>query len=316
MAEVVAHDFDDLGLSQSVANAPARHGIGLRDAVDEDGALLYLFAQAGHGGEFQPIIEQAGVDLVGDDVQVVLHAHIHQSLQLLPIVHHAGGVGGIVENHGLGLGGNGIPQLLSGDFKPGRLLRSHHHRHAAHHADQLNVADPVGGRDNHLIPGIDQSPESHIHTVLGTGGHHHLGRLILHVEVRLHTLAHRLLNAGQTGSGGVAGVILLNGPDTSGLDLVWGVKIRLTSAKSHHVNAVGLHLLGQRVNGHGAGCLHLRGNLGQFFQVNPSVHFICDILYRLSCIYARVNPTDTGYFACYSVLCCKIHRVRLVVFLR
>src|SRR5699024_10212685 len=92
MAQIVAHDFGYLLVCRGVAYAPAGHGVGLGDTVYEYGVFLYVFAQTGEAGEGLSVIHQLVVYLVGYDIEVVLHAHVGQSLELVLSVDHTGGV--------------------------------------------------------------------------------------------------------------------------------------------------------------------------------------------------------------------------------
>src|SRR5699024_821034 len=120
-------------------------------AVNDQRALLDLRADGGQAGELPSIVGQAVVDLVGDHIDVLLHAHFGNGLQLLAAVHHSGGVGGVVEDHALGLGGNGSGELLRGDLEVFGFGGVDHHGHAAHHADQLQIAHPVGSGQDDLV---------------------------------------------------------------------------------------------------------------------------------------------------------------------
>lgn len=62
--------------------------------------------------------DQLAVHLIGDDIEVGLHAHLGNGLQVRPAVNHTGGVGGTVEDEGLGLGGDGLAELLGVRLKP------------------------------------------------------------------------------------------------------------------------------------------------------------------------------------------------------
>ena len=291
MADVVGHHLGDLLVGAGVADAPAGHGVCLGHAVDEDGALLGIGAEGGEAGELPSVIGQAGVDLVGDDVEVGLLAHGGQGLQLLLAVHHAGGVGGVVEHDGLGLGGDGPLQLAGGELEVLGLGGGDHHGHAAHHLDELIVADPVGRGQDHLVAGVDQGPQSQVHQVLGTAAHHHLAGLVLQAVVRLHAAAYRLAQLHRAGGGGVAGHVLLDGGNARRLDLVGGIEVGLTGAEADDVDAVSLHLLEHGVNGHGGGSANLRGDPGQLFQWNLSLVLSNSaLLYASTCKIASPYP--------------------------
>ena len=212
------------------------------------------------------------IDLVGDHVQVVLHAHLGDGLQLAAGVHHSGGVGGVVQDHALGLGGDGCGQLLRGDLEVLRLRSLYHHRHAAYHPDQLDVAHPVGSGQDHLVAGIHQRPQGRIDTGLGAAGHGDLGRLIVHAAVLLQPLTHGLPQLHSARRGSILGVVVLDRLDAGLLDVVRGGEIGLAGAEANHVQAVGPHLLEQGIDGQSGGWLNGQCDLGQLFhtQIPPS----------------------------------------------
>ena len=186
----------------------------------------------------------------------MLHTHPGNGLQLLPAVNHAGGVAGVVEDQGLGFGSNGGGKLLRSHFKPGPLPRRNHHWLAAHHLDHLQVAHPIGSGQYDLVTRVYHSPQSQIDAVLRPGGHHYLGGLVIQPAVLPHPLADRFLQFRGAGGRGIPGQVGGNGPVRRRLDVSRSIEIRLAGTEADHINAFCLHLLGQRVNCHGAGDLY------------------------------------------------------------
>ena len=271
MADVIGHHLGDDVVGAGVTDAPAGHGVCLGYAVDQDGALLGVGAEGGEAGEGAAVVGQAGVDLVGNHINIRLSTHSGDGLQLLSVVHHAGWVGGIVEQNGLGPGGDGGRELFRCQLEVLCLGGGHHHRHAAHHLDELNVAHPVGRRQNDLVTGVDHCPQSQVDQVLGAAAHHHLAGLVLQSVVGLHAAAHRLTQLHRAGCGGIAGDVLLNGRNAGCLDVVGGVEVGLPRSEADHIHTVGLHLLEHGVDSHGGGGLYGRCNPGQLFHWNRSL---------------------------------------------
>ncbi len=100
------HVADDAGGAQGIPHTPAGHGVGLGEGVDHNGPLPHP-GQHGHAEGLVAVIDQLPVDLVGDDPQIVAHDDARQPLQGLPSRDAAGRVGRRVDDHGLGLFGNG-----------------------------------------------------------------------------------------------------------------------------------------------------------------------------------------------------------------
>ena len=272
VAQIVADQLGDVGGGGHIADAPAGHGIGLGDTVDQQGALLDLGADGGQADKLLVVIDEVVIDLVGDHIQVILHTHLGDGLQLTAGVHHAGGVGGIVQDHALGFGGDGGSQLFRSDLEVLRLRGLHHHRHAAHHPDQFDVTHPVGSGQDHLVAGIHQRPQGRIDTGLGAAGHGDLRRLIVHAAVLLQPLTYGLTQLHGACGGSVFGIVVLDRLDAGLFDVVGGGEIRLTGAEADHIQAISTHLLKHRIDGQSGGRLNGQCDLGQLFhtQMPPS----------------------------------------------
>ena len=208
MTQVVADHFGDGSGGGYIADAPAGHGVRLGHTVYQQGPLLNLGTDGRQAGKLPVVIGQAVVDLIRDHIDILLHTDLGNGLQLLAAVHHTGGVGGVVQNHALGLGGNSGSELLGGDLEVLSLGGLHHHGHAAHHLNELDVADPVGRGQDDLVSGVDQGAQRGVHAGLGAVGGGDLGGLVLHAAVLLQTLAHRLAHFHSACGGSVLGVVV------------------------------------------------------------------------------------------------------------
>ena len=101
MAQIVADQLGDVCGGGHIADAPAGHGIGLGNTIDQQGAFLDLRADGGKADELLSIIHQMIIDLVADHVNILFYADLGDLLQLLAAcTSWPGGVGGVVENHG------------------------------------------------------------------------------------------------------------------------------------------------------------------------------------------------------------------------
>ena len=179
-----------------------------------------------------------------------------------PAVNHTGGVGGTVEDEGLGLGGDGLAELLGGQVEAGGLGGLHHHRDAASHLNQLVIAHPVGRGEDDLVPWVQEGLQGHIENGLAAPADHNLLGGIVQPPVLLQPLAHRLAQGQGAGGGGVFGLVVLNGTDAGLLDVLRGGEIRLSHAEADDVDALGAHFLKLRVDGHGGGCPDRLGKCG------------------------------------------------------
>ena len=117
MAQVVADDLGDGGGGGHIADPPAGHGVGLGHAVDDQGALLDLGADGGQAGELPVRHRPDGSKSRRRSHRCPSPRTPWQWPQLLAVIHHAGGVGGVVQDHALGFGGDGGGELLGGDLE-------------------------------------------------------------------------------------------------------------------------------------------------------------------------------------------------------
>ena len=193
-------------------------------------------------------------------------AHVRQGLELAGVIDHAGGIGGVIEDDGFGLGGDGLLQLFGGDLEVLFLRGWKHDWDPAHDADQLIVTHPGGGGEDHLVPRVHQGPERQVDHMLGTAGDHHLGGGVVHAAVGFHTVTGGLLELHHAGGGGVAGKIIPDGLVGGLLDMVRGIEIGFTRGKANHVLPLRLHLLVEAVNGHGGGGAYASGDPGKLFH--------------------------------------------------
>ena len=152
----LGHAVDDLGRPGGETDPPAGHRIGLGHAVDDDGLLLDVFAERGEARELEVVVDEAGVDLVGDDVDVLALDDLGQRQQLFLRVGAAGRVGGVIEDDGLGRRRDRGLERLGGQQEPVLLPRPDDDGLALGQGDALGVGHPIGGRHDDLFALVDQ----------------------------------------------------------------------------------------------------------------------------------------------------------------
>ena len=138
------------------ADAPARHRVRLGDAVDDDRMILHPLADLRHGEVLYAVVDELGIDLVGEHPNARLFAHRGQGADLRLGVHRARGVGGRVEDEHLRLGGDRLFEVFGGDLEVVLLVPLDEHARAAAHLDHFGVGQPVRGRDDDLVPLLDE----------------------------------------------------------------------------------------------------------------------------------------------------------------
>ena len=221
---------------------PARHGERLGQAVDRQRAITKTLVQRGEGDEPSVAVDEVLVDFVGKDQQVGLEDHFGQGSQLIGRVGHARRIGRRVEHQQFRIARCGA-ELIGRDLKAALGAGVEENRLAAGELDHLRIADPVGGRDQDLVAGIDEDLAGVVKGVLAAEGHDHLvggGGDVVHVgHLRGDGLAERLGLLGD-----VLGVAGVEGGLGGVLDELGGVEVRFAGGEADHIDAIGLHLLG------------------------------------------------------------------------
>ena len=253
MALEGGHGLDDVLRASGIADAPAGHGVGLGDAVDDDGLGLHIVAQGGEADVVLAVVDQLLVDLVGDDVETGLHSQLCDLHQLAAGIDAAVGVGGAVEDDGLGLFVDVGAQHLGGDDEVVLLAAVHHHRHAAGHAHHLGVAQPAGGGQQHLVAGVDQRAQGGEDHLLCAVGDDDLGGIVGHAVVAEEFIADLCAQIHGSGHSRVARDARVDGEFARVVDVLRGAEVRLAGAKGDHVHALGAQLLGLCVDCQGNG---------------------------------------------------------------
>ena len=160
------------------ADPPARHRVGLGDAVEDDALLARGRARAWRiERELVRAVGQVLVDLVGDHPHAALDGPLADRLGLGRRVHRAGRVVGADEQDRLGAVGVRRFELVDGDLEVGLVVGVDHHRRAVGERDRLGVGGPVRRRADHLVARVAEHGERREHGVLAAVGDEHLPAL-------------------------------------------------------------------------------------------------------------------------------------------
>src|SRR5262245_41508041 len=84
--------------------------------------------------------------------------------------------------------------------------------------------------------------------MLASAGYNDLGGFVFQAVFRLEFVRNSLPQLRDSARGSVLSEPLIQGFDRRILDVLWRIKVRLSRSKTNHVQALGLHLLGLRVN--------------------------------------------------------------------
>ena len=137
------------GITQSCTG----HRVGLGETVDDDGSFLHAGEGSdGYEGLAGPV--QLSVHFVGDAEDVVLDADLGQSLQIVVVRNAAGGVGGEVDQHQLGLRGDGCSDRFGIEHEAVFFEDLYPYGLAAQHDDHAVVCCVAGVGDDDFIADI------------------------------------------------------------------------------------------------------------------------------------------------------------------
>ena len=198
-------------------------------------------------------VDQLFVDLIGHDVEVVLHGQVRQLLKLLARPHAAVGVGGRVEDKGLGARGDELFKIRHRGQKVLAFRAVQKDRHAPGHADHLRVAHPAGPVNDDLVAGVQNGLKGIVERMLGAVGDDDLVHAVDKAVIRLKPRGDGAAQLQRARHGRVAGHAQVHGFLHGFADGGGGFKIRLARGKADHVYALAAQLLGPGVHGQGGG---------------------------------------------------------------
>ena len=155
------------------------------------------------------LVAEGGVDIVGDDDEIVLDGDLRDLLHGLHREAAAGGIAGGVNDQGLGPLGNQALQTLHADLKVLLLVGGQLHRNAAGQLHLLGVGGEERGLEDHLVPVVQDGLQGQVHGKAPAGGHKNLRHGDFHVVLFLVEAAYlppQLRISGKVGVLGVAGL--------------------------------------------------------------------------------------------------------------
>ena len=184
------HGGVQLGRRADEADAPAGHGERLGKAVDDHRAR----AQAGQGGDrdVAAAVGQLGVDLVGNDEQVVLFDDGHERLELRARHDAARRVVGIREKQRLRARGDRPFQRLGRQDEAVLLDAAHGDGRAARQLHAGDVGDVAGVGDEDLVPRLADGAHHEVDALARADGDDDVLGRVGGAEALLHLAPHCL----------------------------------------------------------------------------------------------------------------------------
>ena len=226
------------------ADPPAGHRVGLADTGDDDGAVGEAGAEGGERDSLPAVEDELVVDLVGDDREIGSDGHVGEIPQLLRRIDHPGGIARRAEEeHPRGRGKRGAEGLRT-ELEIILEARREDHRPRSGELDELRIAHPVGGRDDHLVPLVEERREDVVERVLGAVGDDNLCRRHRQAGAAGVVGGHRFAEIGDTGRRRVFRPPGVDRRLSGSADVVGGGKVGLTDRQIDDIDPRRGHGLG------------------------------------------------------------------------
>ena len=224
------HRTDEVGVAQGVADSPAGHGIGLGEAVQQDGAVAHS-RQRGETGVYA-VIGQIGVDLVGYYDEIVFFSELGDSSQVFPGHDGSGGIIRIADQQGFGPGRQRRRQLIDRHAELVLAARADAHRLAAGQRDAGLVGNVAGFRHQHFVTGREDGAHGEIQRLADADGDERLAfRIVDHAVIGFNHFGDFLPQFQQAVIRGVGGVAALQAVHAAFPDMPGRDEIRLADAE-------------------------------------------------------------------------------------
>src|SRR5450830_838986 len=282
----LGHPFDELTRAGCIAKAPPGHGVGLGHAVRDDRAFLHPGER--RDGKVLTLEHQARVDLVRQDIEVVLLGHLRDQLQVLARDDAAGGVGWRVDDDKLCARRDQLDKGVTVEAEVLLLKDGEGDRLGTGDVDDRLVDGIRGIRVDSFIAVLEQGHARRVDDVLGPGADQHFFSRDWETTGPADVLRDRLAKVHTTHGGRVVGVVLLDGPDASLLDVLRGIEVGFADLHIDHALALTFQFL---CLGHDEECSLAAGPL-------HTLRYIQHVLYLPPDDSALTRDRAPGYLSC------------------
>ncbi len=247
------HRLDQRRRPGAVADAPARHRVGLGNAVHRQRAVLEVGRHLGHGGELDVAIDQVLVDVVGQHPDVgMAPQHLGQCLELGTRVGRPARVVRRVQHQPARLAGDGALQVGRLQLEARCRRAVDEDRNAAGQQGDVGVGHPVGRRHDHLVTRRDRAHERVEDHLLGAGAHDDLVRCVGQAVLVQELAGNGFLQHRRAAHVRVAGLAVGHGSDCRFLDVLGCLEVGLARGQAEDVPAHRAQLA-RPLAGHGTG---------------------------------------------------------------
>ena len=247
-----------------VADAPAGHGVGLRDAVHGQRARLQARLDLRRRRELEVAVDEMLVHIVGQHPHMrVAHQHVGELFQLALRVGRAGRVRRRVKDEPLGARRDRALQIRRLQFEPVVDRGRHNDRRSPVDRHHLRIAYPIGRGDDDLVALVHGDEEGVVEDLLSPGRDDRVRGLVVETVLTAKLGRDRLAQRRNAEHGRVLGLAALDRLDRRLLDVVGRVEIRLADRKRDHFPSFGFEVARLLRHRDGRGWLNAREDVGE-----------------------------------------------------
>ena len=160
-----------------------------------------------------------------------------QGSELVQGIHCPGRVAWAVDNEHSGSGSDGLFQLRRGNLEILFDTRFDYYRLAFRDKNDIRIGNPVGGRYDDFIAGIDDRQRQIEKTLLAAARYEDLRRSVIESVVALELVNNGVLETWSPAYRRIFCKTLVDRDDGRVLDMLRGIKIRLAGAKPDNIPA-------------------------------------------------------------------------------
>ncbi|MNJ50057.1 hypothetical protein D3C77_453180 [compost metagenome] len=171
------HGCDQFGRAAYIADTPARHGEGFREAAYNERALFHA-GQRGDADVALPIA-QFRIDFIRDDDKVMGNGKLGDRRQVLPRHDSSCRIVRIIQDQYLGTGRKMTPEIPGAQLEPFLFRGLHLYNLASMQLGNGRICDVAWRRYNDLIPRHKCGAKRQIDRLTAAHGHEHFMRRIV-----------------------------------------------------------------------------------------------------------------------------------------
>ena len=248
-----ADGLGDLRGSRSITKTPTGHGVYLGETIDGDGEILGNLAYRSRADVLLIVVDQLLVYLIRKNDDILGLSHFDDGFEFFLGVNRTGRVVGAVENQHAGASADGVLEFFGRHLPTILALGLNEVWLGTGKSNHFRVTSPVGSRNNDFVLRVTAGENGVIAGVLGAAVHRNLADVVFQPIIQKQLLLDRFFQLRDTRGRSVFGLTIVESLNTSILDVLGGIEVRLSSAKAGNILAFVAHLFGGSCDGEGLG---------------------------------------------------------------